>query len=71
MNRKLCLETIQQHSEQNLGFKEQIATSAKEPLRLSAERAAQVKANATPSTACCCRQCRKELLNQKVLPRGD
>jgi len=62
------LQTIQQHSEQNLGFiEEQMAASAKEPLRLLAERAAQVKANATP---CCCRQCHKELLHQKVLPRG-
>ena len=62
------LETIQQHSEQNLGFiEEQIAASAKEPLRLLAERAAQVKANATPS---CCLQCQKELLDQKLLPRG-
>ena len=61
------LETIQQHSEQNLGFiEEQIAASAKEPLRLLAQRAAQAKANATP---CCCPQCHLELLSQKFLSR--
>lgn len=61
------LETIVQHPDQNLGFvEEQIAASAKEPLRLLAERAAQAKANATP---CFCRHCHLELLHQKYLPR--
>lgn len=61
------LALIQQHSEQNLGhIEEQIARSAKEPLRLVAERAAQAKANATP---CCCRDCQLELVSQKYLAR--
>ena len=61
------LAVIEQHPEQNLGhIEEQIARSAKEPLRLVAERAAQAKAN---STACCCRDCHLELVNQKYLAR--
>jgi hypothetical protein len=61
------LTTIQQHSEQNLGFiEEQIALATKEPMRLLAERAAQAKANATP---CQCLSCSSELLHQKYLAR--
>ena len=61
------LATIQQHSEQNLGFiEEQIALATKEPMRLLAERAAQAKANATP---CQCLQCKVELRHQKYLAR--
>src|SRR5688500_1510590 len=54
------LAVIAQHPEQNLGhIEEQIARSAKEPLRLVAERAAQAKANATP---CCCPDCQLQLV---------
>jgi hypothetical protein len=61
------LGTIQQHSEQNLGFiEEHIALATKEPMRLLAERAAQAKANAT---TCQCLDCRGELLHQKYLAR--
>ena len=61
------LQTIQEHSEQNLGFiEEQIALATKEPMRLLAERAAQAKANATP---CQCLKCRVELLHPKYLSR--
>jgi hypothetical protein len=61
------LATIQQHSEQNLGFiEEQIALATKEPLRLLAERAAQAKANTTP---CQCLECHLELRHQKYLAR--
>ena len=43
-----CLAVIFAHSEQNLGhIEEQLATAVKEPLRLLAQRAAQVKANTT------------------------
>jgi hypothetical protein len=62
------LATLQQHSEQNLGFiEEQIALATREPMRLLAERAAQAKANATP---CQCRKCRLELQHQKYLARA-
>jgi hypothetical protein len=61
------LAVLAQHPEQNLGhIEEQIARSAKEPLRLVAERAAQAKANATP---CCCRNCQLQLVSQKYLAR--
>src|ERR1700724_70635 len=61
------LAVIAQHPEQNLGhIKEQIARSAKEPLRLVAERATQAKANATP---CFCSDCQLELVDQKYLAR--
>ena len=61
------LLTIQQHPEQTLGnIEEQLARSAREPLRLLAERAAQVKINAT---ACQCLQCPAILIRQKLLPR--
>jgi hypothetical protein len=61
------LETIQQHPEQNLGeIEEQIARGAKEPLRLLAQRAAQIKANAT---SCCCPDCQRQLTSQKYLAR--
>jgi hypothetical protein len=60
--------TVVQHSEQNLGFlEEQLALSAREPLRLLAQRAAQAKANATP---CRCSQCHTELVNRKYLSRS-
>ena len=61
------LAAVQQHSEQNLGFiEEHLAWATREPLRLLAERAAQAKANATP---CQCRQCQRELTQQKYLAR--
>jgi hypothetical protein len=61
------LQVIEQHPEQNLGhIEEQIAASAREPMRLITQRAAQAKANATP---CQCSQCQRELTHQKVLPR--
>jgi hypothetical protein len=61
------LATIQQHSEQNLGFiEEQIAVATREPMRLLAERAAQAKANTTP---CQCSECHQHLRHQKYLPR--
>jgi hypothetical protein len=61
------LQKIQQHPEQNLGhIEEEIARSAKEPLRLLAQRAAQAKANSTP---CQCRQCHRQLTDQKFLSR--
>lgn len=61
------LGVIQKHPEQNLGhIEEQIARSAKEPLRLLAQRAAQAKANATP---CQCHHCHRELVSQQYLAR--
>jgi len=61
------LLTIQQHPEQTLGnIEEQLARSAREPLRLLAERAAQVKINATPAQ---CLQCQAVLISQKLLAR--
>ncbi len=61
------LHKIQQHPEQNLGFiEEEIARSAREPLRLLAERAAQAKANATP---CVCLDCHTQLSRQRFLRR--
>jgi hypothetical protein len=62
------LATVEQNSEQNLGFiEEQIALATKEPMRLLAERAAQAKANAAP---CQCLKCHRELRHQKYLPRS-
>jgi hypothetical protein len=61
------LEVIFAHPEQNLGeIEEQLARSVKEPLRLLAQRAAQVKANAVP---CRCPQCHGELKQQRPLCR--
>jgi hypothetical protein len=61
------LAVIQKHPEQNLGeIEEQVARSAKEPLRLITQRAAQAKANATP---CQCPQCKVPLPSQKFLRR--
>ena len=61
------LEVIFAHPEQNLGeIEEQLAASVKEPLRLMAERAAQVKANAVP---CQCPEHHCELTQQKLLRR--
>jgi hypothetical protein len=61
------LQRIQQNSEQNLGhIEEELARSAKEPLRLLAERAAQAKANATPGR---CVHCQSPLSDQKLLSR--
>ena len=66
------LAAIQKCPEQNLGeIEEQVARSAREPLRLIAERAAQAKANATPCQ-CSHPQCRRlglELTRQKFLRR--
>jgi hypothetical protein len=62
------LEVIFAHPEQNLGeIEEQLARSVKEPLRLLAQRAAQVKANAV---ACQCPKCRGELKQQRDLSRA-
>jgi len=61
------LEVIFAHPEQNLGeIEEQLAASVKEPLRLLAQRAAQVKANAVP---CQCPEHHCELTQQKYLCR--
>jgi hypothetical protein len=61
------LEVIFAHPEQNLGeIEEQVARSVKEPLRLLAQRAAQVKANAVP---CQCPEHHNELTHQKYLYR--
>ena len=61
------LEVIFAHPEQNLGeIEEQLAHSVKEPLRLLAQRAAQVKANAVP---CQCPKHHCELTQQKYLCR--
>ena len=61
------LEVIFAHPEQNLGeIEEQLARSVKEPLRLLAQRAAQVKANAVP---CRCPECHGELQQQRPLCR--
>jgi|GEM_PF-444829 len=61
------LNTLLQHSEQNLGFaEEELAPLGNQLLRLGAERLAQAKANATP---CRCLQCDLELEHQKYLSR--
>ncbi len=61
------LEVIFAHPEQNLGeIEEQLARSVKEPLRLLAERAAQVKANTVP---CQCPTCHGDLTQQRWLSR--
>lgn len=61
------LEVIFAHPEQNLGeIEEQLARSIKEPLRLLAQRAAQVKANAVPSQ---CPKCHRQLGQQRTLSR--
>jgi hypothetical protein len=57
------LEVIFAHPEQNLGeIEEQLARSVKEPLRLLAQRAAQLKANAVP---CQCLEHHHPLTHQK------
>jgi hypothetical protein len=61
------LQVISEHPEQNLGeIEEQLARSVKEPLRLLAQRAAQVKANAVP---CQCPKCHGALREQRWLSR--
>jgi hypothetical protein len=61
------LEIIFAHPEQNLGeIEEQLARSVREPLRLLAQRAAQVKANAAP---CQCPGCQRQLGQQRYLSR--
>lgn len=61
------LEVIFAHPEQNLGeIEEQLSRSVKEPLRLLAQRAAQVKANAV---ACQCPECHGQLTQQRWLCR--
>ena len=61
------LEVIFAHPEQNLGeIEEQLARSITEPLRLLAQRAAQVKANAV---ACQCPECHGQLTQQRWLCR--
>lgn len=62
------LGVIFAHPEQNLGeIEEQLARSVKEPLRLLAQRAAQVKANAV---LCQCPQCHRDLTQPKWLCRS-
>jgi len=61
------LQVIFAHPEQNLGeIEEQLARSVKEPLRLLAQRAAQVKANAV---LCQCPECHGALSEQRWLSR--
>ncbi len=61
------LQVIFDHPEQNLGeIEEQLAHSVKEPLRLLAQRAAQVKANAVP---CQCPEVHGALSEQRWLSR--
>jgi hypothetical protein len=61
------LQVIKQHPEPNLGhIEEQLAQATQEPLRLLAQRAAQLKANATP---CQCPDCQRELTTRKFLAR--
>jgi hypothetical protein len=61
------LDTLLQHSEQNLGFaEEELAPLGNQLLRLGAERLAQAKANATP---CRCLKCDLELEHQRYLSR--
>lgn len=61
------LAVIFNHPEQNLGeIEEQLARSIQEPLRLLAQRAAQVKANAVP---CLCPKCHGTLREQRWLSR--
>lgn len=61
------LNVIQKHPEQHLGhIEEQLARATQEPLRLLAQRAAQLKANGTP---CHCPECQVELRDQKVVLR--
>ena len=61
------LQVIFAHPEQNLGeIEEQLARSVKEPLRLLAQRAAQVKANAV---LCQCPECHGALTQQRWLSR--
>jgi len=61
------LEVIFAHPEQNLGeIEEQLARSVREPLRLLAQRAAQLKANVVP---CQCPGCQRELGQQRYLSR--
>ena len=61
------LEVIFAHPEQHLGhIEEELAQAVKEPLRLLAQRAAQVKANAA---ACQCHECHGQLTQQKYLCR--
>jgi hypothetical protein len=62
------LKVIAQHPEQNMGhIEEAVAASAKEPLRLLTQRAAQAKANDTP---CQCVECKVDLKDQRFLARG-
>jgi hypothetical protein len=61
------LRAIAQHPENNLGhIEEALGASAKEPLRLLAQRAAQAKANVTP---CQCLECHQDLKDQRFLSR--
>src|SRR5437588_3340670 len=61
------LEIIFAHPEQHLGhIEEALAHAVKEPLRLLAQRAAQVKANAAPGQ---CHECHSQLTHQKNLCR--
>ena len=60
------LDVILDHPEQNLGEMEEQLARLKEPYRLLAERAAQIKANRTP---CNCPGCQRPLTQQKYLCR--
>ena len=62
------LQQIHEHPEQNLGFiEEAVAHGSREPLRLLTERAAQAKANTTPSL---CPKHKTQLQRQQVLGRS-
>jgi hypothetical protein len=60
------LDVVLDHPEQNLGQMEEQLARLKEPYRLLAERAAQIKANRTP---CHCPDCQRPLSQQKYLSR--
>lgn len=60
------LDVILDHPEQNLGEMEEQLARLKEPYRLLAQRAAQIKANRTP---CNCPDCHRPLSQQKYLSR--
>ena len=61
------LATVQQHPEQNLGFiEEHLARGSRELLRLQAQKAAQLKANTTPSV---CSNCKSELVSVRYISR--
>jgi len=64
---KTRFASVQEDSQQNLGFiEEHIFLSSCEPLRLQAQRAAQLKAN---TTSCVCSKCKTQLVSVKYIAR--